>query len=342
MLKQMAATAALVALIGTTHATRAQDGVAAFYKGKVIRLVVGSAAGSGYDIMARAVARHLGDHIPGKPKIIVQNQPGAASVIMTNALVASAPHDGTVIGAAINGMPTAPLLKPQSAHFDPAKLFWLGSSDRDTQVVYVWHTAPVQSLDALFKKQLIVGATTPGTTQVDFPMVANAVLGTKFKVVSGYEGTAEINKAMEAGEVQGVGATAWASLKAVSPQWVANGDIHVIAQWNPGVEPDLKNVPIILDRAKNKADRLALQLMVSRLQYGRPFFAPPGVPRARAQALRQAFAATMKDPAFLADAKKLHLEIQAMSGREVEKLVKQVASTPKDVVARVRAALAAR
>ena len=340
MLNRPRAVLAVIALLAVTGSVQAKDDVAAFYKGKQIRLVVGSAAGSGYDIMARVVAQHMSGHIPGQPMIIVQNQPGAASVIMTNTLVTSEPHDGTVIGAAINGMPTAPLLSPQSARFDPAKLIWLGSADRDTQVAYVWHTAPVQSLDELKTKQLIVGATTPGTSQVDFPAVANAILGLKFKVISGYEGTAQIHKAMEAGEVQGVGATAIASLEAVSPQWVANGDVKIIGLWNPTPSPQAKNVPLFIDLAKTKADRQALLLMVSRLEYGRPFFAPPGVPADRAQALQDAFMATMKDPAFLADASKLHLEIDPISGEAIQKLVQDAAATPPDIIKRVRDALA--
>jgi tripartite-type tricarboxylate transporter receptor subunit TctC len=341
MFARSIALAGFAAALCLSAAAQAKDDVASFYRGKQIRLFVGSSAGSGYDIMARAVAQHLSDHIPGNPQIIVENQPGAASVVMTNALVTSEPNDGTAIGAGINGMPTAPLLEPGSAHFDPAKLIWLGSADRDTQVAYVWHTAPVQSLDQLRTTQLIVGATTPGTSQVDFPAVANAVLGLKFKIISGYPGTAEIHKAMEAGEVQGVGATAIASLDAMAPQWVANGTVKIIGLWNPTPSPLVpKNTPLFINLAKTQADRQALLLMVSRLEYGRPFFAPPGVPADRARALQLAFMETMKDPAFLADAQKLNLEIDPIPGDEIAKLVQEAASTPPSVVARVRAALA--
>lgn len=327
----------------TTFAQARADDVETFYKGKQIHLFVGSGAGSGYDIMARAVAQRMTDHIPGHPVIVVENQPGAASVVMTNSLVANQPHDGTAIGAAINGMPTAQLLSPGQVHFDPTKLIWLGSADRDSQVAYVYKTSPVQSLQDLENKELIVGATTPGTTQVDFPVVARAFLGLKFKVVSGYEGTAQIHKAMEAGEVQGVGATAFASLMAVSPQWLKNGDAKVIGLWNPTPSRSVgKDVPLIIDLAKTEKARQALMLMVSRVEYGRPFFAPPGVPADRAQALKKAFMDTMADPAFLADAARLNLEIDPISGEAVEKLVEESAKTPSDVVEGVRAALAQR
>ena len=328
--------------VATTASARAQEDVAAFYKDKQIRLVVGSAAGSGYDIGARLLARYIGQYIPGNPTFIIQNQPGAASMAMTNALYNVAPRDGLVMGAAINGMPTAPLLEPDGVRFDPTKLLWIGSVNREVQVTYIWHTAPVQSVRELLDHELIVGATTPGTTQVDFPVVARAVLGLQYKVISGYEGTAQIHKAMEAGEVHGVGSTALASMRALSPKAVEEGKIKVIAQWGLKKHPDLPDTPAIYDLAKNDADRQALALLLARLEYGRPFFFPPDVPAARVAAVRRAFDLTMKDPAFIAEAIKLNLEVDPMSGADVADLVRKVNATPPDVVARVRGALLSR
>src|SRR5919107_3081229 len=171
----------------------AQDSVAAFYKDKTVRIVVGVAVGSGYDINARALARYLGAHIPGNPQVIVQNQPGAGSLTMTNALYTSGPFDGTVIGAPFNGLPTTPLLQPAGVRFDPTKLNWIGSTNRETHVTYVWHTAPVQSLDDLKTHELVVGAQAPGTTQYDFPALGNDLFGWKFRVVKGYDGTPKIH-----------------------------------------------------------------------------------------------------------------------------------------------------
>src|SRR5262245_37296276 len=196
---------------------QAQDNVAAFYAGKTIRLVVGIDVGSGYDVNARLLARHIVNHIPGKPTIVVQNQPGAGSATMTSQLYVSGPFDGTVIGAAFAGMPTIPLLSPGGARFDPTKLIWIGNTNRETHVTYVWHTAPVQSLEEVKTKTLIVGAQAPGSSQVDFPLIANALFGTKFKIISGYQSTSKINVALESGEVQGTIA-AWTSLKTLSPQ----------------------------------------------------------------------------------------------------------------------------
>ena len=198
-------------MLASCSAAPAQE-VAAFYAGKTIRLVVGVDVGSGYDVNARLLARHMGAHIPGNPAFIVQNQPGAGSVTMTSQLYANGPFDGTAIGAAFAGMPTIPLLQPGGSRFDPTKLIWLGNTNRETHVTYVWHTAPVQSLAQARTQELIMGAQAPGSSQVDFPLVADALLGFKFKVVPGYQSTSKINLALESGEVQGTIA-AWTTLK---------------------------------------------------------------------------------------------------------------------------------
>jgi len=331
--------ATFIALMGTAHA---QDEVAVFYKDKQIKLMVGAGAGSGYDIGARILVRYMSKYIPGNPTFIVQNQVGAASMIMTNNVYNTAPRDGTVIGAAINGMPTGPLLEPDAARFDPNKIIWLGSVNREVQVNYVWHTSPVLKLADLFTKEMVVGATSPGTSQVDFPLVARAVLGLKYKVISGYEGTAQIHKAMEAGEVHGVGSTAYASLRAINQNWLDDGRVKVVAQWGMKKHPELPDVPAILDLAKTEADRAALELIVARLEYGRPYFLPPDVPPARVAALRKAFDLTMKDPGFIAESQKLNLEIDPMTGDELAALVRKVNATSPAVVARVKEALRSR
>jgi tripartite-type tricarboxylate transporter receptor subunit TctC len=328
-----------VGVVMAAPCVMAQDSVAAFYKDKTIRMVVGVAVGSGYDINARALARHLGAHIPGNPQVIVQNQPGAGSLTMVNALYASGPFDGTVIGVPFNGLPTAPLLQPNGVRFDPTKLNWIGSTNRETHVTYVWHTAPVQSLDDIKTKELVVGAQAPGTTQYDFPAIGNDLFGWKIKVVKGYDGTPKIHLAMEAGEVQGVGATSWTTLKAINSNWLEEKKIKVIAQWGLRKHPDLSDVPLVLDLAKSDADRQALLLGLARLEFGRPFFVPPGVPTERVEALRRAFDATMKDPAFLAEAEKLKLDIDPLTGEEVARLIAQIATTPPDVATRVRIAI---
>jgi len=330
----------LFVALGLLGPAQAQDVVAAFYRGKQVRLVVGTAPGGGYDLFARIVARHIAAHIPGQPTVIVQNQPAAGGLVMTNQLYALGPKDGTAIGVPINGIPTAPLLQ-QGAQFDATKLIWVGSTNREPYVAFVWHTAPVQSLAELRAKDLVVGATAPGTTMADFPLVVNDVLGLKFKVVRGYEGTPQINHAIERGEIQGQGGIGWAAVKAQVPQWIAEKKIKVIAQYGLKRHPDLTDVPAMLELAVNEPDRQALAMLFARAEYGRPYFLPPDVPAERVTALRRAFDATMKDPALVADAARLQLDIDPMTGEEVQALVAQLNRTPPAIVTRVRTALEA-
>jgi tripartite-type tricarboxylate transporter receptor subunit TctC len=317
----------------------AQEDVAQFYKGKTLRIVVGVSVGSGYDVNARLLARHMAQYIPGNPTIIVQNQPGAGSLTMSNQLHAAGPFDGTVIGAPFNGMPTTPLLQPAAARFDATRFNWIGSTNRETQVSYLWHTAPVQSLAEIAAKEVIVGAQAPGTTQYDFPVLANHVFGYKFKVITGYESTAKIHLAMERGEIHGNGATNWTTLKVLNSDWLDQKKVRVIAQWALKRHPELGDIPLVLDLAKNDADRAALQLIVARLEYGRPFFMPPNVPAERVEAVRRAFDATMKDPAYRAEAEKMKVEIDPLTGEQVASVIGQVSRTPAETVARVRSAL---
>jgi tripartite-type tricarboxylate transporter receptor subunit TctC len=317
---------------------RAED-VAGFYRGKQVRFIVGSAAGGTYDLLARIVARHIGAHIPGDPLIIVQNQPTAGGLAMVNQLYAVGPKDGTVIGVPLNGMPAAPLLEPAVARFDATKLIWLGSTHSEPYVAYVWHTAPVQNLAEVLTKQLVVGATTPGTTMSDFPHLTNAVLHTKFKIVPGYASTPQMNEALERGEVEGIIGFGWFALNAQMPQWVAQKKINVIAQFGLTRSRILPDVPLMLDLAKTPSDRQALTMLFGRTEYGRPYFLPPDVPADRVAALRRAFDATMKDEAFVAEAAKIGFAVDPLTGEQVQTAIGELARTPADVVTRVRAAL---
>lgn len=337
MLRSICAAVALLA--GMAGARAADDEAAQFFKDKQLRLVVGSSAGDGYDINARVVARHWAGHIPGKPSIIVQNQPGAGSVPSVNTLYNTVPRDGTVLGAPINGVTTAPLLMPEAVKYDVTKLIWLGSSNHDIQLTYVWHTAPVKTPQDLLTQELVVGATAPGATHVDYPVVARAIFGLKFKVVSGYPGTAPVHIAIERGEVQGFGANGWLALKALNANWLAENKIRFVLQYGMERNPLFPAVPALGELAKTEAERQAVELLVTRLRYGRPFFLPPDVPPARVEALRRAFDATMADPAFLADAEKAKLDIQPMKGEEIGPLIARVMATPAEVVKRVRDAL---
>ena len=324
--------------LGAALPASAQDDVAAFYRGKQLRMVVGSAVGGGYDLFARIVARHIVNHIPGRPHIIVQNQPAAGGAVMTNQLYGQGPKDGTVIGVPINGIPTAPLLQ-SGTQFDATKLIWVGSTNREAYVAFVWHTAPVESIADLRSREVVVGATTPGTTMVDFPLLVNDILGFKFKIVRGYQGTPQINLAVERGEVQGMGGIGWASVKAQTPHWISDKKIKVLAQYGLERHPELSDVPTMLELAKSNADRQAMTMLFARTEYGRPYFLPPDVPEERVAALRRAFDATMKDTAFIAEVAKLQFDVDPLTGEQVQALVAQLAATPREIVARVRAAL---
>ena len=318
----------------------AQDSVAEFYKGKQLRMVVGSAVGGGYDLYARALARHIVNHIPGRPTIIVQNLPPAGSMVMTNQLYNQGPQDGTAIGAPLNGMPTAPLLQA-GAQFDATKLNWLGSLQAETYVGFVWHTAPVSHISEMATKELLVGTTTVGATMGDFPLLLNDLLGYKFRIVRGYKGTPQINLAVERGELQGNAGVGLASVKTLTQPWIDEKKIRFIVQYGSKADPEIAHVPVVMDLAKTDEQRQAMRLLFSRTQYARPYFLPPEVPKERVQALRRAFDATMKDPAFIADAKKLQLELSPMTGEAMQALVGELASTPPAVVERVRKALMA-
>jgi tripartite-type tricarboxylate transporter receptor subunit TctC len=315
----------------------AQEGVAEFYKGKTVRLIVGVGVGTGYDVNARALARHLGKHIPGNPTIIVQNQPGAGSLTMTNQMYAAGPFDGTVIGASFNGLPTAPLLQPNGVRFESGKINWVGSTNRETQTMYVWHTAPMQTLEDLKTKEMIAGAQAPGSTQYDYPMLGRALFDLKFKVVTGYKSTSDINLAMERGEVHGTLAN-WSTVKTLNLKQYEDKLIRILVVWGAREHPELRGIPLISSLATTPEQKQALQLAQARLEFGRPFFMPPNVPAERVNAIRRAFDATMKDQEYLAEADRLKLEIDPMTGEDIAKMLGEIAKTPDDVVARVRAA----
>jgi tripartite-type tricarboxylate transporter receptor subunit TctC len=335
----MKALLALCAVLLTTLPASSQESAADFYKGKTVRMIVGIGVGSGYDVNARLLARHIGKHIPGNPTVIVQNQPGAGSLTMTNQMYAAGPFDGTVIGASFNGLPTAPLLQPNGVRFEATKMNWVGSTNRETQTMYVWHTAPMRSLADLQTKEMLVGAQAPGSTQFDYPMLGKALFDMKFKVVTGYKSTSDINLAMERGEVHGTLAN-WSTVKTLNLKQYEDKLIRILVVWGARENPELKGIPLITSLAKTPEQKQALQLALARLEFGRPFFMPPNVPADRVAAIRHAFDATMKDKEFLAEADKLKLEIDPMGGGELAKTLEEMAKTPAEVVTRVRDAYA--
>ena len=321
---------------GASNTAKADD----FYKGKRVKFLVGSSAGGGYDTFARVLARHYGKHIAGNPSFIVQNMPGASSRKVANFLYNKAPKDGGTIAAVFSGIPTEPLVNPDKAHFDARKFTWIGSANKGTFVGFVWHTAPAQSLNDLKSKTMIVGAS--GGATFDYPALSNELLGLNYKIISGYTGTKQIGLAMERGEVHGNAGTTWASIKSQHPDWLKAKKVRVFVQYGKTKHPELSDVPLIMGLAKSEADRQALNLMFVRQEYQRPYIAPPGLPAARVSTLRSGFNATMKDTAYLDDAKKRRLEVSPLTGEQIESLIAEVYKTPAAVVERVKKILAKR
>ena len=320
--------------------TARADEIADFYKGKTIQMVVATAPGGGVDLIGRLVARHLGNHIPGRPHLVVQNMPGAGGLQMANHIFNVSARDGTVIGGSLNGMPAAPLLTPKAARFDPTKFIWIGSMYRANNIAYVWHAAPVQSLEELKTKELLIGTSGPGSGSHDLSLLAREILGLKYKQVRGYQSSSAINIALERGEVQ-AHIVGWDSIMAQKPEWVRDGRIKIIGHFSLEDPPELRPYARIVDLARTESDKQALRLMLARQAHGRPYFLPPEVPPARAAALRRAFDATMKDPAFLADATAMKVEVEPMTGGQVQDLVVQVhTTTPQAVVERVQKVMA--
>ena len=305
-----------------------------FFKGKSITFVVGYGAGSGYDLYARLLARYYGNFIAGHPNIIVQNVPGAGSLQAANQLYETAPRDGTVIGMTGRGTPMTPLLGGKGARFKDDKSFsWIGSMNNEVSVCVAWHTSGITSIQDAMAREMTTSATAVGADDTTvFPAVLNAMIGTKFRWITGYPGGAAMNLAMEREEVQGRCGWSWSSIKSTQAHWLKEGKIRILLQLSLTPHPELQNVPTIMDFAKNEEQRKVLELIFARQIMGRPVLAPPGLPPERLQTLRDAFDATMKDKAFLAEAEKADWEITPVSGVEIERLMARIYATPPAIV----------
>jgi tripartite-type tricarboxylate transporter receptor subunit TctC len=325
--------AAILAFCHMSHA-HAQD-PASFYKGKTVDLYVGYSAGGGYDIYARALARYMGRFIPGNPTIVPKNMPGAGSLVLANWLYNVASKDGSAFGMIGRGTAFDPLLGSTKAQFDAAKFNWIGSMNDEVSVCVAWHTSGIAKLEDVTQKELTVGGTGPAADTDQFPKVLNATLRTKFKIIPGYPGGNDIDLAMERGEVMGRCGWSWSSVVATHKAWVDDKKINVLVQLSLTKHADLPNIPLVMDFAKTDEERRIFRLVFARQPMGRPFLAPPGVPADRTATLRKAFMDTMKDPAFLAEAEKMQLEINPVAGDAVQAIVQDVYQTPKSIAAAV-------
>jgi tripartite-type tricarboxylate transporter receptor subunit TctC len=339
-MKVCGAGAAFAALVSAYAGGAAAQDVASFYKGKQVTIVVGSSPGGGYDTYARLVARHMGKHVPGGPAFIVQNMPGAGGNVSANYLYNVAPKDGTIIGAYQSGVILEPLLGKTAVKHDPSKAIYLGSANDDVYICIARADAPVKSFKEALTTEMVLAASQSSSTS-DYPQVVNAVLGSKFKIITGYTGSREISLAIERGEAQGACGLAWPSISVTQPGWFDTGRMQVILQTHATGHPDLnaKGVPLAYSFVKTDEDRAMFDLFFSQSRFGRPFVISPDVPKDRAAALRKAFAATVADEAMRAEAAKARLDLDPVSGEEVQEVVRKVYASPPAVIAKVKAAL---
>ena len=328
--------AAATALV--PQAAYAQD-PAAFYAGKSVELDIGYSVGGGYDLYGRLLARHLGKHIPGNPAIVPKNMEGAGSLRLANYLYTAAPRDGTVIGTVARGIAFDPLLNENGAQYDATKLSWLGSANNDVSVCVALKSAGVTSFEQLYDRPLTIGSTGTADDTYQFPAVVNAVLGAKFKIVTGYPGGNDVSLAIERGEVDGRCGWSWSSVMTTRPAWVAEKRIVVLVQLSLAKHPDLPDVPLIMDMAKSEEQRQIFRLIFSRQIMGRPFVAPPNLPPERLAALRKAFDDTIADKDFLADAAQSKFEINPVPGTQIQALIKESYATPPEIVKKAAVAL---
>jgi tripartite-type tricarboxylate transporter receptor subunit TctC len=310
-----------------------------FYAGKTIDFEVGADVGGGYDIYARTVARHMGRHIPGNPTIVVKNMPGAGSGRTALFISNVAPKDGATLGALMPGAIIGPLLDDKAeSQFDPTKVIYIGSADAGTRICATYQTSKIKTFEDARKQKTILGGTAAGGATRDYGYLHNHTSGTKFEVVAGYKGTADIGLAMERGEVDGTCGWDWSSVKSQKSDWLRDHKINILVQVGLEPNPELTRmgVPELWKFINNDDDRKVAELVVSQQIFQRSYIAPPGTPAEQIATLRAAFDATMADPQFLADAEMARIAITPLSGAKVQEIVQKLYTTPKAIVERAR------
>ena len=337
MIGKSIALAAAVLMAGSLASNASAQSVAKFYKGKKIRMVVGSTAGGGYGTYARVLGNYMTNYIPGKPRILVQFRPGAGSVVATNWLYNVGPRDGTAMASIQRAIPMLPLLGQRGPKYDALKFNWIGSLNNEVSICVSWHTSGIKTIQDVMKKELIIGGAGPNDTE-QFPSALNNILGTKFKIISGYSGTG-ITLAMERGEVYGRCGWSWTSFNNQRPTWLKEKKVNILIQLTLKGLPEIGNVPVVIDLAKNPKDKAVLELIFARQALGRPYVMPPDVPADRLAAIRKAFMATARDPKFVAQMKKLRFNVSPVSGEEMQNIIIKIYKTPPDIVALTKDAI---
>jgi tripartite-type tricarboxylate transporter receptor subunit TctC len=331
---------AAVLLNAAANAALAADpeSVEDFYKGRPVSVIITGSSGSIYDMYARTITQYMTRYIPGNPTFVPRSMIGGGHLVGTNYLYNVAPRDGSVIGSIGETMPLTQMLEPQSAKFDASKFYWIGNPNVANLTLAVWSKSGVQTLQDAMRREVIIGASGANSPSAQTPTLLNNTLGAKFKIVNGFPAN-QIDLAMERGEVDGRGSAQWHWWKFSRADWVRDRKINILVQIGPAKDPDLPNVPLLTDLARNASERQIFNLFSSTVAVGRPLLAPPGAPPARVAALRKAFMEVMKDPEFQAEARRLNLQISPMFGEELQAEVASLIATPKDVVERARSAL---
>ena len=296
-------------------------------------MIIGFGPGGGYDLWGRTVARFIGKHLPGTPNVVVQNMPGAGSYVAGSWMYNIAPKDGSVMAIIARDAVLGPLTGAEGARFDPLKLNWLGTPTTETNVCIVNNNAQVQSVEDLYTKTLIVGDTGPGTGTRSYPNALNSLLGMKFKLVSGFPSSSDVFLAMERGEVDGI-CESLDSVTGKRPDWLPTKKVKILFQGGAEPNPHV-DAPFILDIAKTEEQKAAIKFLYAGQGIGRPFVAPPNMPADKLKILREAFDKTMKDPEFIAEAKKSKLDVEPEDGEHLAKLIKEIYATPKEIVEKV-------
>jgi tripartite-type tricarboxylate transporter receptor subunit TctC len=325
-----ASAVAALAIAGASPA-RAQS-AESFYRGKNLRFIVPSGAGGGYDAYGRLLARHLAGHVPGHPRIVVENMPGASGVLGTNWLYNIAPRDGTAMASTYNTLLTDPLLGDTATKFDPTKFEWIGSMNTQYNACAVWHTSSIKTIEDAMQHEVRVSTTGLTGNSAKTPLMLNMLIGTKFKVIAGYS-TTGMRLAVERGEVEGICGLSYDTIASANPEWVLDKKLRFILQTGSQPVKELPDVPLLINYVKDPKQKAALKVLDVDETVGRPHMFPPGTPKYLVTALRTAFTETMKDPKFIEDANRLHIEPESMTGEQVEAAIKDAYGAPPDVVA---------
>jgi tripartite-type tricarboxylate transporter receptor subunit TctC len=327
--------AVAMALLAHVHSNASAQGAnGQFFAGKQIKLITHVGPASGYSVWARLVGAHLGRHIPGSPSVIVQNMPGSGGLQATNYIYSQASKDGLELGALNRLVPTWSIMGYRGAKFDAAQFGWLGSPASDTNICIVSKRSPVQNVDDLMSREVVVGTDGVGSGMHMFPTAFNSILGTKFKIIGGYKDTGDVILAIDRGEVHGLCLSA-ETLTNMRGESFRSGEWRPILQTGLTRSPDFPGVPLIFDRAKTTEQKQLLTFLFASQAFGRPYLTPPGLPPERLAMLRLAFDDTMRDPKFLADVAKARLKVSPTTGAEMDRMMKELKLIPKDIVAAV-------